>query len=47
MLSQNTGNSGTAETVTINSDAIITPPSGSGVTHSWLQTNRDPSTNNN
>jgi len=45
-FSQNPGNSGTAETVTINSDAIITPPSGSGVANYWLQTNGDPSTNN-
>jgi hypothetical protein len=39
---QNSGNGGARETVTINSDAVITPPSGSGVGNPWAQANSNP-----
>ena len=40
--SQNSGNGGARETVTINSDAVITPPSGNGVANPWAQVNSNP-----
>lgn len=45
--SQNMGNSGAREAVTINSGTVITPPSGNGVANYWVQNFSSPPFTNN